>query len=146
TGLAFPNNQIPVAQFSALARNLFADESLYPRANVSRAISDFRDNYRGTTASKEDVNQFDVKVDWNASSKDKMYVRYSKQTAESGTSQTVIPLIFPSASSSPVWSVAGNWNRIFGSAVVNDLLAGFSSSDGISDEIDPLGLGKLNNR
>ncbi len=146
TGQPFPNNQIPLNRFSALARNLLADESLYPRANVARPLSDFRDNYRGTTASKEDVNQFDVKVDMNASSKDKLYVRYSKQTAESGTSQTVIPLIFPSASSSPVWSVAGNWNRIFGSAVVNDLLAGFSSSDGISDEIDPLGLGKLNNR
>ena len=146
TGLPFPNNQIPVSRFSALARNLFADESLYPRANVARPMSDFRQNYRGTTASKEDVDQFDVKVDWNASSKDKMYVRYSKQTAESGTSQTAMPLLFPSASSSPVWSVAGNWNRIFGGSVVNDLLAGYSRSDGLSDELDPLGLGKLNNR
>ena len=75
-----------------------------------------------------------------------MYVRYSKQTAESGTSQTAMPLLFPSASSNPVWSVAGNWNRIFGGSVVNDLLAGYSSSDNISDELDPLGLGKLNNR
>ena len=74
----FPNNQIPVSRFSAFARNLFADEALYPRANVARPLSDFRENYRGTTASKEDVDQFDVKVDWNASSKDKLYVRYSQ--------------------------------------------------------------------
>lgn len=73
----------------------------------SRPLSDFRDNYRGTTGSKEDVDQFDVKLDWNASSKDKVYVRYSKQTSESGTSQTAIPLLFPSAASNPTWSVAG---------------------------------------
>ena len=146
TGLPFPNNQIPLNRFSALARNLFADESLYPRANVARPISDFRENYRGTTASKEDVDQFDVKVDWNASSKDKLYVRYSKQTAESGTSQTAMPLLFPSAASNPTWSVAGNWNRIFGGAIVNDLLVGYSRADNLSDELDPLGLGELNNR
>ena len=145
-GLPFQNNQIPVTRFSALARNLFADESLYPRSNVERPLSDFRDNYRGTTASKEDVDQFDVKLDWSASSKDKMYVRYSKQTSESGTSETAIPLLFPSAASNPTWSVAGNWNRIFGSAVVNDLLMGYSRADNLSDEIDPLGVGKLNNR
>ena len=146
TGLPFPNNQIPVARFSALARNLFADESLYPRSNVERPLSDFRDNYRGTTASKEDVDQFDVKVDWNASSRDKVYVRYSKQTSESGTSQTAMPLLFPSAASNPVWSVAGNWNRLIGGTIVNDLLAGYSAADNLSDELDPLGLGELNNR
>ena len=146
TGQPFQNNQIPVTRFSALARNLFADEALYPRANVARPLSDFRDNYSGMTASKEDVDQFDVKLDWNASSKDKMYVRYSKQTAESGTSQTAIPLLFPSAASNPTWSVAGNWNRLIGGTIVNDLLAGYSRVDNLSDEIDPLGVGKLNNR
>jgi len=146
TGQPFPNNQIPVSRFSGLARSLFADETLYPRANVNRPISDFRDNYRGTTASKEDVDQFDVKVDWNASSRNKLYVRYSKQIAESGTSQTAMPLLFPSAASNPVWSVAGNWNRLIGGTMVNDVLAGYSAADNLSDELDPLDLGKLNNR
>ena len=142
----FPNNQIPVSRFSAFARALFADEALYPRANVSRPMGDFRENYRGTTASEEDVNQFDAKVDWNASTKDKAYLRFSRQTAESGTSQTVMPLAFASASSNPSWSLAANWNRIFGGAVVNDLLVGYSSNDALSAELDPLGLGELNNR
>ena len=80
TGQPFPNNQIPVSRFSTFARNLFADETLYPRSNVDRPISDFRQNYRGTTSdpiSRSD--QFDVKIDWNASAHDKMYVRYSRQ-------------------------------------------------------------------
>ena len=75
TGQAFPNNQIPVSRFSAFARSLFADETLYPRANVSRPLSDFRENYRGTTAEEQEVDQVDVKLDWNASAKDKLYVQ-----------------------------------------------------------------------
>ena len=142
----FPNNQIPVSRFSAFARNLFADEALYPRPNVARPLSDFRDNYRGPTASKEDVDQFDVKVDWNASSKDKIYVRYSKQDHAASPSLTVMPLAFVSAAANPSWSMAANWNRIFGGTVVNDLLVGFSGNDQISDELDLLGLGLLNNR
>ena len=146
TGQPFPNNQIPVSRFSQFARNLFADETLYPRANVARPMSDFRENYRGTTASEQNVDQYDVKFDWNASANDKLYVRYSRQTGDSGTSQTVMPLSFASASENPFWGVATNWNRIFGNSVVNDLLVGYSDGSGLSIPLDPLGLGELNNR
>ena len=78
TGQPFPNNQIPVSRFSTFARNLFADEALYPRPNVARPINDFRDNYRGTTAAKDRTDQFDAKVDWNVATRDKVYVRYSR--------------------------------------------------------------------
>ncbi len=146
TGLPFPNNQIPVSRFSTFARNLFADEALYPRPNVARPISDFRDNYRGTTAATDRTDQFDAKVDWNASTRDKVYVRYSRQTAEGSNSQTVMPLALVSASNNPSWSVGANWNRIIGAAVVNDLLAGYSRNDNLSEPLDPLGLGTLNNQ
>ena len=145
-GQPFPNNQIPLNRFSTFANNLFADETLYPRANVARPLSDFRQNYRGSTASEQDVNQFDVKVDWNASSSDKLYVRYSWQAGVASTSQTVMPLSFASASDNPFWGLAVNWNRIMGTAVVNDLLIGFNDSSNLSDPLDPLALGKLNNR
>jgi hypothetical protein len=146
TGQPFPNNQIPVSRFSAFARNLFADESLYPRPNVARPLSDFRDNYRGTTAVKDRTDQFDAKVDWNASSQDKLYVRYSRQAAERSNSQTVMPLSFTSASDNPSWSMGANWNRIIGAAVVNDLLVGYSDTSSLSEPLDLLSLGKLNNR
>ena len=146
TGQPFPNNQIPVSRFSAFARNLFADESLYPRPNVARPISDFRDNYRGTTASTDRTDQLDAKVDWNASSRDKVYVRYSRQTANASDSQTVMPLAFTSASSNPSWSAGANWNRIIGAAMVNDLLVGYSDTSSLSEPRDLLGVGKLNNR
>ena len=135
-----------MSRFSQFARNLFADETLYPRANVARPMSDFRENYRGATASEQNVDQYDVKFDWNASANDKLYVRYSRQTADSGTSQTIMPLSFASASDNPFWGVATNWNRIFGNSVVNDLLIGYSDGSSLSIPLDPLGLGELNNR
>jgi carboxypeptidase family protein len=146
TGLPFPNNQIPVSRFSPLAAALFGNESLYPRANVARPLSDFRQNYRGTTATTQDTNQFDVKLDWNASASDKMYFRYSRQWAEGGTSETVMPLVFASRTNNPSWSVAANWNRIIGAAVVNDVLVGVNYNAALSTPVDPMDLGALNNQ
>ena len=116
TGQPFPNNQIPVSRFSPFARNLFADESLYPRPNVVASAQRLpRRTTAASTASKQDVDQFDVKIDWNASSRDKLYVRYSRQAGESpAPRQTVMPLSFASASDNPFWGMAANWNRIFG--------------------------------
>jgi hypothetical protein len=146
TGQPFPNNQIPASRFSPFARALFADESLYPRANVARPLSDFRQNYRGVRQNRQEVDQFDVKVDWSASNQDKIYVRYSRQAYQSTPISVVMPLSFQSASNNPFWGMAANWNRIFGGAIVNDLLVGFNNLDSLSDPIDLLGLGKLNNR
>jgi hypothetical protein len=142
----FPNNQIPLSRFSTFARNLFADEALYPRANVARPLGDFRQNYKGVTGSNQKVDQFDVKLDWNASAQDKLYVRYSRQAFEQTPLATVMPLSFSSASNNPFWGMAVNWNRIFGTAIMNDLLIGLNDSSSISDPIDLNGVGKLNNR
>lgn len=146
TGQPFPNNQIPVSRFSPFVRNLLADESLYPRANVSRSLSDFRNNYRGTSASEEQTNQFDVKADWNASSSDKFYVRVSKQTHEFTPIQTAMPLFFAGFTNNPFWGVAANWNRIVGTALVNDLLVGYNDNSFNNGLRDVNGLGPLNNR
>ena len=146
TGQAFPNNQIPVNRFGAFARNLFANENLYPRPNVSRPLSDFRQNYRGQSASRENAKQFDAKVDWNASANDKLYVRYSKQTHESRPEATVMPLVFSGFSNNPYWSVGVNWNRIIGTALVNDLLVGFNNNGFNNQPLDIRGLGNLNNQ
>ena len=113
---------------------------------MSRAITDFRENYRGTIASQQDVDQHDLKFDWNASRNDKLYVRYSRQTSATTPQSTVMPLSFASASDNPYWGMAANWNRIFGTAIVNDLLIGYTDASSISDPIDPLSAGKLNNQ
>ncbi len=144
TGQPFPNNQIPVSRFSQFARNLLADESLYPRANVSRPLSDFRNNYLGKAASDEHTNQFDGKVDWNVSSNDKVYARFSRQTHQFQTQETAMPLIFGSLSENPFWGIAANWNRIIGTALVNDLLIGYNDNSFNSVPLDLRGLGNVN--
>jgi hypothetical protein len=146
TGQPFPNNQIPANRISQFARNLFANEALYPRANVSRAISDFRQNYLGKSASSERTNQYDVKIDWNASTNDKIYVRYSNQTHFSEPEETVMPLVYGALGENPFWSVAGNWNRIFGANIVNDLLIGYNDNSFNSTPLDLRNLGQLNNQ
>lgn len=146
TGIAFPNNQIPVSRFSQFAKNLLANQSLYPVPNVSRALSDFRNNYKGRSASKESTNQFDLKFDWNASTKDKVYVRYSRQTHESSTQETVMPLSYGSISENPFWSAGVNWNRIVRNNLLNDLLVGYNDNSFNSDPLDLRGLGPLNNQ
>lgn len=144
TGQPFPNNQIPVSRFGQIARNLLANEALYPRANVARPLSDFRQNYLGQASSEERTNQFDVKMDWNASQNDKVYVRYSRQTHESLPGTTAMPLLYGSVSENPFWSWGANWNRIIGRNLVNDLLIGYNdnSFNGVSADIR--GLGPLN--
>ena len=147
TGLPFPNNQIPVTRFSALARNLFADESLYPRANVARPMSDFRrelprhDRLEGGRRPVRREGRLECVVqgqDVRAVFEADRRVRH----VANGDASSVSRRRHPTRS----WSVAGNWNRIFGGSIVNDLLVGYSRSDGLSDELDPLGLGELNNR
>ena len=146
TGQPFPNNQIPVERFSTFARNLLANEALYPRANTPRSLADFRQNYRGQVASSQQVDQFDAKVDWNASENDKLYVRYSKQTHETTPEATAFPLQFASLSENPFWSVGVNWNRIIGTTLVNDLLIGFNDNSFNGTPFDLNGVGSLNNQ
>lgn len=146
TGDNFPNNQIPTSRFSEFARNLLANEALYPRANVSRPIADFRQNYVGKSASSEETNQFDVKIDWNASLNDKVYVRYSQQSHQSRTESTAMPLLYGSLGDNPFWSVGANWNRVFGTNIVNDVLVGYNANQFNSTPLDLRGLGSLNNQ
>lgn len=145
TGQPFPNNQIPVERFGTLARNLLANEALYPRANVARPLSDFRLNYLGQAASEEETNQFDVKVDVNASQNDKFYVRYSRQTHLAQPGTTAMPLLYGNLSENPFWSWGANWNRILGNNLVNDLLIGYNDNSFNGTPADIRGLGPLNN-
>ena len=109
-------------------------------------MSDFRNNYLGKSASREQTNQFDVKVDWNASTSDKVYVRYSKQTHESRTEETAMPLLYGAFSENPFWSVGANWNRIIGTGIVNDLLVGYNDNSFNNVPLDLRDLGPLNNQ
>ena len=135
-----------MSRFSQFARNLFADETLYPRANVSRPLSDFRENYRGTTASKQDVDQYDVKFDWNASANDKLYVRYSRQTADPGRRRRSCRC----RSRRRPTTRSGAWPRTgTASSATRSSTTCWSATamdPSLSNPLDLLGLGELNNQ
>ena len=64
----FPSNQIPPAAINPVARNVV---NLYPLGNVSPSI------YRETVVGNNDYDQAGGRVDFNASSKDQLFARYS---------------------------------------------------------------------
>ena len=143
-GQPFPNNRCRSSRFSPFARNLFANESLYPRPNVTRALSDFRQNYRGKTASKEEANQFDVKVGLECVG-ERQAVRTVSDRRESEPARRSCRW---STARRPTtfWGTAANWNRIIGRSLVNDLLVGFNDNGFNSQPLDIRGLGDLNNQ
>ena len=57
-----------------------------------------------------------------------------------------MPLLFGSLVENPFWSVAGNWNRIIGANLVNDLLVGYNDNSFNGTPLDVRGLGSLNNQ
>ena len=123
TGLPFPGNQVPTSRFGPIARALFADTASYPLPNrgVSGGVAG---NYVGETLLKIRGHQGDARVDWNASASDKLFVRYSFATYEDKRDVNPFALVLPTRNDQPFWNVGGNWNRIFGPTMVNELLVG----------------------
>jgi hypothetical protein len=68
-----PNNKIPDAQISPIAKKLLA---LVPLPNLGTAITN---NYSAATTRIKDQNSFDAKVDHQQTDKDRFSVRYSFQ-------------------------------------------------------------------
>lgn len=67
-GVPFPGNRIPEAAIHPVARNIL---SLYPLGNVSPSI------YRETLLATNVLDQAGARMDFNASSNDQLFARYS---------------------------------------------------------------------
>ena len=67
-GVPFPGNRIPEAAINPLARTVL---DLYPLGNVSPSI------YRATLVGTNELDQGGLRVDFNASPSDQLFVRYS---------------------------------------------------------------------
>ncbi len=126
TGLPFPNNQVPADRITPLARALLSNTTNYPLPN--RSVAGVSGNYVGEVLDKTRAHQGDVRIDWNASQNDKFFGRISLKSFKSNTDKAAFPLIMGSFAERPFWNVGVNWNRLFGSAIVNELLVGFSST------------------
>jgi hypothetical protein len=115
----FANNQIPVSLQSPVARNLFADQSLYPLPISSR----LRNNYVSSTSSLLNLDQGDVKVDAKPSQKDDVSVRYA-HSMQTNPGFNTFPLSFDTFNDSPFKAGVVNWTRSVSPTLVNEARVG----------------------
>ena len=122
SGYNLANVQYTTAAFpgvSPVAQALFAS-GLYPLPTTSQHLID---NYTYSTRSSTDVDQGDIKIDYAATSKDRIFARASK----SYTSNPLVNswVLQPDTYSND-WSDGGiaGWTRIVSPAVLNDVRFG----------------------
>ncbi len=70
----FANNQIPTSRISPIAQRILAN---VPLPNIDAPIG--QPNYQDTTTRERRTDGFDVKVNYQVSSKDQTSIRYSYQ-------------------------------------------------------------------
>jgi hypothetical protein len=143
TGQPFAGNVIPANRISSLARAILSDTANYPLPNRS-VPGGITGNYVGESVLEIRANQGDARVDWNISNADKMFVRYSFATYDDSRARQPFPLVFATLNDQPFWNIGGNWNRIFGPTIVNELLVGFSRTRVVAQTDDWAGLGNAN--
>jgi hypothetical protein len=142
TGLAFAGNQIPASRISPIASAILSNTNLYPLPN--RAVSGVTGNYVGDRLQTIRAKQGDGRVDWNASSKDKIFGRFSIAEYTDRTDKRAIPVLLGSLQTAPFRNVAGNWNRIFSSSLLNEVLVGYNQIAVVSNTLDWAGIGNGN--
>jgi hypothetical protein len=144
TGLQFPGNRIPADRISSIARAILSDTTLYPLPN--RSVGGVQNNYVGSRLAATRAYQWDAKVDVNMSNNDRFFVRYSHAEYRDALAKDTIPLFLPQRNEGPLRNLAGNWNRIFGPSVVNELLLGYNQVGVIRAFDDISGLGNANEK
>ncbi len=142
TGLAFPGNQIPADRISPIARAILSNSSLYPLSN--RSVSGVSGNFVGERLQTIRAHQADVRVDWSASNNDKIFGRFSFAEYDSRVDKRALPLLLGSSQDAPFRNLAFNWNRIFKSSLVNELLVGYNQIAIVNNTLDWGGVGNAN--
>ncbi len=142
TGVAFAGNQIPLGRISPIARSILNNTSLYPLPN--RIVSGVTGNFVGENLTTIRANQADVRVDWSASSTDKIFGRLSYAEYEGSTNKRALPLQLGSLTDAPFRNLAFNWNRVVSPTLVNELIVGYNQITIVSDTLDWAGIGDAN--
>jgi hypothetical protein len=143
TGAAFPGNQIPVERFSPTARALLNDLANYPLPNRT-VPGGVTGNYVGDSLLAIRAHQGDVRIDWSQSTNNKFFGRYSFARYEDRRDQQPFPLFLTARNDQPFDNVGFNWNRVFGSSIINEFLVGYSRTNVVNDTLDWSGVGNAN--
>ena len=87
-GLPFPNNQIPVSRFSPTALAILNSPD-YPLPN--RDVTGVTGNYVSDSLGQTRAHQGDLRLDWNASANDKLFLRFSIDGVRQRDEQDGVP-------------------------------------------------------
>ena len=144
TGLPFPGNQIPVGSHQFDGARAAERPDQLPAAQSQRARAGFPG-----TSSANGSSRFGRTRAMSASTgaprttTSSSAVTRSRCTKTSAISSS-FPLVQPTSNDQPFYNVGGNWNRIFGPSLVNELLVGFSNTKVVVDTFDWAGVGSAN--
>jgi hypothetical protein len=141
---AYPNNKIPIGNNPA-ATYLLAHPELYPLPNQApQPGSPASGNYLGKQKLRNYGDQMDAKVDWKATAKDNLSVRFTFGNFGQ-TTVNPLPTSFASAPTFPVRGTAINEVHQINSSMVNEFRAGYTRiQNNGAVLLDPTGVFGLN--
>jgi hypothetical protein len=121
----YANNQgVPIT--NPVVQYLIAHPSIYPLPNLTPVNSSpVSNNFEAPYKSDIYNNQFDIKVDYTPTSKDRISARWLQGTS-GDSSVKPLAVAFPSASTYPDKGIALNYVRTITPAIVNEFRAGFT--------------------
>ena len=140
TGQPFPGNVIPTSRFSPIAQAVLANQRRYPLPNRGGDTN----NLVAPSADKQRAHQGDAKVDWNISTNDRMFARFSYQSYKAEPERAPLESNLTSTNDSPFLSLAGNWTRTISASALNELTAGFTHVKFQTIPVDWAGIGDAN--
>jgi Carboxypeptidase regulatory-like domain len=108
------------SMISPVAKALFAS-SLFP-ATINNNL---QQNALNTTTSELNSNQGDVKIDYVATSKDRISWRFTRAQQNNPSSNSQ-PLFANGSSTAPIWNTVGDWTRAIRPNLLNDFRLGWS--------------------
>lgn len=114
----FPFNQIPASMINTVAKNLFSS-SFYPQP----ANANTQNNAFNTVTQAFDNNQFDIKVDYNATERDHIFGRYSHANQNNPLVNS-LAIIGGGFSQAPINNEVADWTHTFSSSLLNDMRFG----------------------
>ena len=139
TRAPFPNNQIPTSLFSTVATNII-NSPLYPTPTSSA----LKNNFITAERDYDNSDQGDGRMDWNASDKDRVFVRYS-QVGIDNPSFNSLATSYNAANTFKIYNGAVDYTRTLTPTLVNDARIGINYNYNFTAQ-SPSGIGNLNTK
>jgi len=119
-------NLVPIR--SSVAKYLFQHPELYPLATQTGVggAGLIQNNYTGPVKGLQRNDQFDVKMDWAITDKDRLSGRFSYSNANDQQTRPLTPVTFPGSNFFPYKGASVNYVRTITPSIVNEFRIGLT--------------------